>query len=83
MYCVLKLEIFVHVYKMQIYAYKILCFSLLRDDPFERMWTFMKLNEEVSLLPERAVGVRSVLERENYIYLDDAVINNYMAQVSM
>ncbi|XP_052802118.1 glutamate receptor 4-like isoform X2 [Mya arenaria] len=55
-------------------------FKKSRDDPYERMWTFMKLNEAVSILPERAFGVKSVLEKDNYIYLDDGVINNYMAQ---
>lgn len=42
------------------------------------MWTFMKLNEEISLLPSRATGVKYVLERD-YAYLDDDVINKYMA----
>ena len=41
----------------------------------------MKLNEEVSLVPERATGVSNVLDKD-YAYLDDGVINNYMAQTN-
>ncbi|KAH3777466.1 hypothetical protein DPMN_178913 [Dreissena polymorpha] len=35
------------------------------------MWAFMKLNEDVSILSERTVGVSFVLEKDNYAYLDD------------
>lgn len=44
------------------------------------MWAFMKVNEEVTLLPERKVGVSYALEKDNYVYIDDGVINDYNAQ---
>ena len=45
------------------------------------MWAFMKLNEATSLLPSRDVGRDYVLDPDRkYIYLDDGVINNYIAQ---
>ncbi|KAL4225053.1 hypothetical protein ACF0H5_015747 [Mactra antiquata] len=58
-------------------------FQSSREDPYERMWAFMKLNEEVSLLQTRFDGLRYVMngvDGEAYIYLDDGVINNYYAQ---
>ncbi|XP_052233268.1 glutamate receptor ionotropic, kainate 3-like [Dreissena polymorpha] len=55
-------------------------FENSRDDPYERMWAFMKLNEDVSILSERKVGVSFVLEKDNYAYIDDGVINDYSAQ---
>lgn len=59
-------------------------FFLNRDDPYERMWTFMKLYEDISLLPSRKMGLDFVLngpkDEAEYIYLDDGVINNYNAR---
>ncbi|XP_053385005.1 glutamate receptor ionotropic, kainate 3-like isoform X2 [Mercenaria mercenaria] len=58
-------------------------FRQSRDDPYERMWTFMKMYEEISLLPTRKMGldyVQNGVGKDEYIYLDDGVINNYNAQ---
>ena len=54
--------------------------SFNRDDPYERMWTFMKLDEQAALLPNRSVGLERVLGKKPFAYLDDGVINNYLSQ---
>ncbi|XP_060587064.1 glutamate receptor ionotropic, kainate 2-like isoform X2 [Ruditapes philippinarum] len=58
-----------------------------RDDTYERMWTFMKLYEDISLLSTRKKGLDFVQNgvptssgKAEFIYLDDGVINNYNAQ---
>jgi len=50
-------------------------------DPYERMWTFMKLNE--SFVNDREEGVAKVLassENEAYAFLDDSLFNEYYAK---
>ncbi|KAL3842036.1 hypothetical protein ACJMK2_020101 [Sinanodonta woodiana] len=54
-------------------------FAKSRDEPYERMWVFMKLQESESLLPNRTVALQKVANGQ-FALLDDGVINDYLAQ---
>ncbi|KAK3594049.1 hypothetical protein CHS0354_040810 [Potamilus streckersoni] len=54
-------------------------FAKSRDEPYERMWVFMKLQELESLLPNRTVALQQVASGQ-FALLDDGVINDYLAQ---
>ncbi|XP_060066775.1 glutamate receptor ionotropic, kainate 3-like [Ylistrum balloti] len=51
-------------------------------DPYERMWTVMKLTEKESLVADRMEGVNKVLAGEynsGFAFLDDGLFNDYYA----
>ncbi|OWF54150.1 Glutamate receptor ionotropic, kainate 3 [Mizuhopecten yessoensis] len=52
------------------------------EDPYERMWTVMKLTEKESLVSNRMDGVNKVLAgdfKTGYAFIDDGLFNDYYA----
>ena len=54
------------------------------EDPYERMWAAIKLNEYDVLMPTRLDGVMKVLngdsEENMFAFLDDGLFNDYYAK---
>ncbi|XP_064603266.1 glutamate receptor ionotropic, kainate 2-like [Liolophura sinensis] len=53
-------------------------FNRTREDPYERMWTFMKLNEDEVILSNSSQVIEKVAAG-NYIFLADGIVNEYYA----
>ncbi|XP_033753087.1 glutamate receptor ionotropic, kainate 3-like [Pecten maximus] len=57
-------------------------FERSTEDPYERMWTVMKLSEKESLVSDRMDGVKRVLAGDyetGFAFLDDGLFNDYYA----
>lgn len=53
-------------------------FNRTREDPYERMWTFMKLNEDEVILSNSSEVIAKVAAGD-YIFLADGIVNEYYA----
>nr|KAG5699186.1 hypothetical protein BaRGS_012707 [Batillaria attramentaria] len=53
-------------------------FRTQREDPFERMWAFMKINEETSLLSNTTEIIQKV-NTGKFAFIADGVTNDYYA----
>lgn len=52
------------------------------EDPYERMWTVIKLNEKDSLVKNRMDGLNKVIRgdyKTGFAFLDDGLFNEYYA----
>ena len=50
-----------------------------KEDPYERMWAFMKINEETSLLNNSINQIIEKVMSGRFALIDDGVTNDYYA----